>query len=492
MTDSLRTRLLAWYAGMVTIVIAVVAVAVCWVTWRSRLDAIDAELGARAAIVAAAVRPGGDGRFDVELPSESTAYFQRRQGTPYYAVWRGDGALVDRSDPDIASSRAPARGTWTRGRYREVVIHAQGLTVLTGRNISDVWREIWALAGTMTVVGLVGMAAALAGAWLVIGRALAPVQRINETARRMAEGDLTARIAVDGTGTELGQVAYALNLAFDRLRESIERQRRLTADASHQLRTPVATMIAELDWALLRKRSGDEYRESLETCRRAGARMQVLIEGLLTLARAEGGDRPLRRGAVHVDEIVEQAAAMLRPVAGRRGVTLDVSIDRAADPLAAIGDPDRLHDLVSSLLYNGILYNRPEGTVCATVAAEAGEVVLRVRDTGIGIGPDELPRVFDRFYRSPAARACEPAGAGLGLALARWIAEAHGGSIACSSEVGRGTELVVRLPAAHAVATGAGRLSARLPRPPSTPSASTAALAAGLQTDASPSAASSE
>ena len=138
----------------------------------------------------------------------------------------------------------------------------------------------------------------------------------------MAEGDLSARIAVERTDTELGQVASALNLAFDRLRESVERQRQFTADASHELRTPVATMMAELEWALLRERSSADYKESLETCHRAGARMQSLIEGLLTLARADSGELPVRRVTVRLDELVDGAVDLLRPLAQQRRVTL--------------------------------------------------------------------------------------------------------------------------------------------------------------------------
>ena len=489
MSDSLRTRFLAWHAGMVMLVIAIVAVAVCWVTWRSRLTVIDAELRTRAESVSGAVRPAAGGGFDVELSSDATTYFQGTEARPYYAVWSRDGALVDRSDPDIAPGGAPAPGVRTRGQHREVVVHSRGLTIMTGRDISDVWRELWALAVTMTTVALVGIAAALAGAWLLAGRALAPVQRINETARRMAEGDLTARIAVDRTETELGQVAFALNLAFDRQRESIERLQRFTADASHELRTPVATMIAELDWALLRERQGEEYRESLETCRRAGARMQSLVEGLLMLARADSGELPVRHIEVRLDLVARQAIDLLRPLAQQRGVTIEC----ATRPEAVIGDPDRLQDLVSTLLFNGVTYNRREGTVSVSIERVETAVVLRVRDTGMGISPDELPRIFDRFYRSDAARAREPAGAGLGLALAKWIAEAHEGSVMCSSELGHETEFVVHLPAAHAAATAdAGRLSARFAKPPAAPTASTATVRPGVQIDPRPSTASSE
>ena len=429
MADSLRVRLLLWYTAILMLVIGMVGVAVCMVTWRSRLATIDAELQARADAVSKSVERGVGGAFDVELPADATAYFQEAHTRPYYAVWGSDGRLIDRSDPDITATAQPEPGPRAQDNNREMVVSSRGLTVLVGRDIGDVRRELWSLASTIAMVALAGMAASLGGAWFLAGRALAPVQRINETARRMAEGDLSARIAVERTDTELGQVASALNLAFDRLRASIERQRRFTADASHELRTPVTTMMAELEWALLRDRSAGDYKESLDTCHRAGARMQSLIEGLLTLARADSGELPVRRLTVRLDALVDEAVTLLRPLAQQRQVMVRVS----SSEQTMVGDPDRLRELLSNLLYNGVAYNRPNGVVTVDVRREGAIVVLRVRDTGIGIDPDDLPRVFDRFYRGELARAREPAGAGLGLALVHWIVAAHGGTVACTA-----------------------------------------------------------
>jgi heavy metal sensor kinase len=444
MAESLRARLLAWYVAVLMLVITMVGAAVCWVTWRSRLAAIDAALLSRAEVVARSVQQGVGGAFDVELPPETTTYFQDPDARPYYAVWSAGGGLVDRSDPDLPSIGPSESGGRTRGNNRELIVSTRGFTILIGRNIGDVWRELWSLASTIAMVALVGVLASMAGAWWLAGRALAPVQRINAAARRMAGGDLEARIAVEHTDGELDQVASALNLAFDRLRESIERQRRFTADASHELRTPVATMMAEIDWALLRDRSAAEYRDSLETCHRSGARMQSLVEGLLTLARADSGELPINRVPIRIDDLLDESAELFRPLALQRRVTLGVS----AAPDTVIGDPDRLRDLFSNLLFNGIAYNRVGGLVELAAERDGPDVIVRVRDTGIGIGPEDLPRIFDRFYRADAARTREPAGAGLGLALAKWIAEAHGGSLACSSQLNRYAEFVVRLPAA--------------------------------------------
>jgi heavy metal sensor kinase len=450
MPDSLRIRLLLWYAGILVAVIVMVGAAVCLVTWRSRLANVDTELTVRADAIASSVERGADDAFDVELPADVTAYFQDVRARPYYAVWSTQGQLIDRSDPDVVASGPPRPGARTGATAREIVISRRGLTVLVGRDISDVWAELWGLAGTIVMVALGGVAASLAGAWFLAGRALAPVQRINETARRMADGDLDARIAIERTDTELGQVASALNLAFDRLRESIERQRQFTADASHELRTPVTTMMAELEWAMLRERPAADYQESLEICHRAGARMQALVEGLLMLARADSGELAVTRVHVRLDVLVDEAIELVRPLARQRGVTLRASLM----PVTIAGDPDRLRQLLSNLLFNAVAYNRAHGVVTVELkrARASGELdrddtaVLRVHDTGIGIDPEDLPRVFDRFYRGERAREREPAGAGLGLALVRWIATAHDGTVECTSERDSFTAFVVRLP----------------------------------------------
>jgi signal transduction histidine kinase len=171
--------------------------------------------------------------------------------------------------------------------------------------------------------------------------------------------------------------------------------------------------------------------------------MRALVDGLLTLARGDREALPLRRDPVRLDEIVEDAAAALGQVARDRQVSI------RADTVAASvrGDADRLAQLFTNLVYNAVAYNRPGGQVRIDVRTEAGDVVTRIADTGIGIDGNDLPRVFDRFYRGRDARTREPGGAGLGLAVAKSVVEAHGGTIACRSACGAGTEMTVRLPA---------------------------------------------
>jgi signal transduction histidine kinase len=258
----------------------------------------------------------------------------------------------------------------------------------------------------------------------------------------MAAGDLGARIAIERTENELEQVALALNEAFDRLHLALQNERRFTADASHELRTPLATISAEIEWGLSRERSGDEYRRCLETAGRASARMRRIVERLLTLARADTDGVTLRRAAVGLAPLVGDALALVQPLADQKRVRIETRVDTTT----VVGDPDRLTDLVTNLFSNAIQYNRDGGQVTVEVWPEGSDACLRVRDTGTGIGADDLPHIFDRFYRADKARTTHSGGAGLGLAIAKWIVDAHGGKIACQSTAGHGTEVLVRLP----------------------------------------------
>jgi heavy metal sensor kinase len=442
MLSSLRARLLLWYTLILAVVIATFAGTICYLFWRSLVADVERGLQASATPLAEGLRPAGSGDFDLVLPAE----FRLAEGSPpsltYFAAWNGAGELIDRS----AALEVPAPdgpGIRTRdGRLELTVAGPGGALVLVGRDLGDAQGDVLAFAGMAAAGGLGALVISLLGGWFLVGRALAPVARISDAAAAMSAGDLTARIAVERTENELEQVALALNQAFDRLHLAVENERRFTADASHELRTPLATISAEIEWALGRERSAEEYRRCLETCRRAADRMRLLVERLLTLARLDQAELVLQRVPVGLTPVVHDALAIVQPLAERRHVTIETHLDATT----VSGDRDRLTDLVTNLFSNAIQYNRDGGRVHVDVWPEDGDACLRVRDTGIGIAPDDLPRVFERFYRADKARTTHSGGAGLGLAIAKWIVEAHGGRIACESTIDRGTEVTVRLP----------------------------------------------
>ncbi len=265
---------------------------------------------------------------------------------------------------------------------------------------------------------------------------------MSAAARSISAADLSRRIDVDETESELGALAATLNETFDRLEAAWQRQVSFTADASHELRTPVSVIHSQAEHALARPRSVEEYRESLEACLRAAKRMKSLVESLLVLARCDAGRLDLARERVDLAETARQGAALLEPLAQERRVALETALA----PAVVQADAARLAQVVTNLVANAIRYNKEGGKVVLRTAVEGGDAVLSVSDTGIGIPEEDRPHVFARFYRADAARSNENGGGtGLGLAICRSIVEAHGGSIAFTSPPGEGTTFTVRL-----------------------------------------------
>lgn len=412
MRDSPRARLLLWYTLILAVVIAGFAGTVCHLYRRSLLRELDADLAAEARTIARALRPVASGEFDLDLARDPATDHVEPLRRTYHIVWSNTGELIDRSAPGAGLRSPGAPIARTRDAHREVaVVAAGGAIVLVGRPIGDLWPDVLSLGTTVAAAGLLALMLSLLGGWFLVGRALAPIARISGTARRMSEGDLTARIAIQQTESEFGQLASLLNDVFDRLRLAVAAQRRFTADASHELRTPLATMSAEVEWALSRNRADLDYRNAFATCRRALGRMHNIVERLLALARADSAELQLRRQPVLVAPLVEDAVALLRPLAQERRLSVASHVAAAVIP----GDAERLRELVTNLLSNAIQYNREGGRVDVDVWEESMSVCIRVADTGVGIGPEDLPRIFDRFYRADQARVRKNGGAGLGL-----------------------------------------------------------------------------
>ena len=294
--------------------------------------------------------------------------------------------------------------------------------------------------GNLTAAGVVILFFGLAGGWWFVSRALRPITHISSTAVKISAGDLSQRINIAETESELGQLAAVLNSTFARLEAAFAQQQQFTSDAAHELRTPVSVMLTQAQTALNRERTAPEYRETVETCQRAAQRMRRLIESLLALARLDAGQEQMKRLQFDFSKTISDCVEMVKPMAEERGVKIISELSA----LEITGDSERLAQVVTNLLTNAIQYNLPDGEVRVKLESQSGMAILTVTDKGQGIAPEDLPRVFERFYRADKSRST--GGNGLGLAISKAVVEAHGGTIEVSSTEDAGTVFTVRLP----------------------------------------------
>ncbi len=371
----------------------------------------------------------------------------------YYVIWGGDGKILKKSDsaPEtpypalrLDDEGLPIRVARTRKQFREV-IHSSRLdvNVLVGRSITEDLAAERRYGGWLFLVGTGVLAAGLLGGGWLSDRAIRPILSMTTAAQSISAQNLKERIDLQETDTELGQLATVLNGAFDRLEAAFEQQSRFTADASHELRTPLSVILAHTELALSRERTGDEYRAALETCQRASTRMKSLIEGLLMLARFDSGQPSLEAREFDLAQVIVECVELLQPLADVRGIRIETDLP----PIRLRADRSRISQVITNLLTNAIRYNRDGGKVHIGIAKNAAGTVIRVSDTGVGIPAEELPHIFDRFYRVDKARSRADGGSGLGLSICKTIVEAHGGVIHVTSDPGAGTIFEVRLPA---------------------------------------------
>jgi heavy metal sensor kinase len=311
-----------------------------------------------------------------------------------------------------------------------------------GLSMDDVEETLWTLLKVLLALAPALLLLASGGGLFLANRALAPIDRITRTAQRISAENLSGRIGLHGPDDEVGRLAWTFDAMLARLQEAFERQRRFTADASHELRTPLTAILGQIDVALDRPREAATYRATLTTLREQAQRLARLVGDLLFLARADAQLAPLVVEAIDMSALLQAVAAQLEPLAAAR----DQRLELTSVPLKVNGNEDDLIRLFLNLLDNAIRYTPPGGQIRLSCGCDRGEVIIRLRDSGPGIAPEHLPRLFDRFYRIDRGRSRTHGGSGLGLAIAQSIAHTHGGRIAVESSVGQGSTFTVNLP----------------------------------------------
>ncbi len=471
--SSLRARLALWYLLVLGLVLALFGGGIYLEVRGSLLGGIDNTLQARAEAVAgqASVGPGGlqyQGSDAPRAEAETAVYLFDTRG-----VLRDPIAGSTELPPQRGLVAAVLRG---RGGYW-ATLHGQRVYTMAVRDeggqagrvvgavqvtqsLDVVADQLTKLLATLAVATPALLLLATAGGVFLAGRALAPIDRITRTAGAIGAGNLAGRLGLAPRGDEVGRLAATfddmlgrLERAFAQQERAAAQQRQFAADASHELRTPLTIIKGDLDVLLRRRRTPDEYEEVARGVDDEVTRLGRLVEDLLTLARADSGQAELAREFIYLDALVDDVVTGLRRLAGAKGVAIETRLE---PDVAVIGDPARLRQLALNLLGNAVKYTPSGGRVHVTLIGEGDRARLEVGDTGIGIAPEDLPHIFDRFFRADKARARAEGGTGLGLSIARWSAEAHGGRIDVRASPERGAVFTVTLPLAPTEAEGHG------------------------------------
>lgn len=460
---SIRTRLALIYTGLLAVALLAFGSGV-FLVLRAQLQAsFDAALQANAEHAGGAFAQDVDasgslrpaprlvdqfastgGRIVVLGPDGGVLADSASAGTRQLPVSDGDLTAADRHEH---VTRDVSLGDDALRMTLEPVIAADGRQIgyIAWADSTRPLRDVLTTVATSLLLGgALVVFLALAGGLTLARRALAPVAEVTDTARAIAlSGDFAARVEAGRAGDEVGELAVAFNEMLAALEHNHQALQRFLGDASHQLRTPLTTIRANLDLAKRKDVPDDDRRAILADAREEAERMGRLVADLLALARAESGV-PLEFAPVELDAVVVEAVRRQAQAASHVKMTVSV------EPALVDGDRDRLADLVGVLLDNAARYTPEGGSVGAELSIDDGSAVLRVSDTGIGLSEEDRGRVFERLYRGARARALRPSGTGLGLAIARWIVESHGGTILLANRPEGGTIATVTLPVLEA------------------------------------------
>jgi heavy metal sensor kinase len=316
--------------------------------------------------------------------------------------------------------------------------------VVVGQSLRDVQRAQKQLLILLAITNPVALLlAGLGGLWFA-SRALSPVDRLTRAAERIGRGNLRERVEEPRSSDEIGRLGATFNQMISRLEQAFERERRFTGDASHELKTPLAVLRGDIEVALRRERTPEEYQRVLKSSLEEIGRLTKLTEDLLTLARSDADQSVLEREQVPLDQLAAEAREHIAALAESAGVSL--TYDPPPSSVVVEGDQKRLQQLLVNLLDNAIKYTPAGGSARLALSVKDSSAVIEVSDTGRGIPASALPHIFERFYRQTDPRDSRVTGFGLGLAISKWIADAHGGSIEVDSHEGQGSKFTVRLP----------------------------------------------
>jgi len=474
MFSSVRSRLTLWYAAVLGCTLLLLSSAIYWNVRRNILARSDAGLEELSDSFLATLE--AELRLEARQgvgPAARQSMLEHQYPGRAFAVFDARGARV--VGPSGPGGAGQAREPWaqafseaaercgrpatsqaflslpgphggTRCYRRAFEEQGSGYVLVIVASLRPENELLRRLQVTLAWLVPVTIVLAAAGGYFLAGRNLAPVADMTARAERIGESTLHDRLAVPHPRDELGRLAQTFNRLLDRLDQAFERQRRFIADASHELRTPVAILQGESEVALAKSgRSPDEYRESLAILQHEARRLSRIVEDMFTLTRADAGQYPVAPRELYLDELVAECVQSVRTLAAAKSISLTVEAD---GELPAVADEALLSQLLLNLLDNAIKYTQEGGRIAVRSRSAPAGLEVAVSDNGPGIPAESQARIFERFFRADPARtrANSGGGAGLGLAIAKWIAEAHRGSLELTRSDASGTVFTLRLP----------------------------------------------
>lgn len=460
--SSIRARLTAWYFVSLALILSLFAAGAWFAMRASMRAAVDRDLDQRIRDVREfTAQELSEG--EAELLEELQEHSLLGLGGGLLQLSDADGRLLFRSGRlknshlDLIQARPGDRNTQFASRLagNEPVRVAARVVEVNGRSFliqvaEPMARFNEALAGFERILLILApcfLLLATAGGFWMASRALAPVDRITTDARAIRAGNLSARLAMPRVRDELGRLTETLNEMLDRIEGEVKRIVQFTADASHELRAPLTLIHTAAEFSLRRERSREELVDALRKIVRESERTSRLVDDLLLLARADSKADALRLAPTDILSTGREAAGLAAGLAQAKNIEISSEIPR--DALVLDGDEQLLEQLWLILLDNAVKYTPDGGRIRFAMRPVNSHLETTVSDTGIGIAPSDLPHVYDRFWRADKVRSRAAGGAGLGLAIARWIVETHRGEIEIDSELGHGSQVRVRLPLAH-------------------------------------------
>jgi heavy metal sensor kinase len=459
MLDSVRLRLTLWYAGVLALSLIAFALVIYYAAGNIFHERQDESLRSTAETVASAYLEEFGEVHSASIAGQvvlAEITFPNRYveltdniGKTVASLPKLSGSTLTIPLPVLAQARARGFSHVTVNGLRVAVVPlpadqklgyavvAEPLSVVED-GLTELRRDLF--AGVLLVLVL-----ASGGGYFLARKSLAPIASMNSQTQHISAENLSARLDVVNSQDELGRLAITINDLLARLQNSFDEQQRFIADASHELRTPLAVLRGETEVALGKTRSVEEYQQSLWLIQDEAERLSRIVEDLFILARQPINTRAaLNKQRLSLNQTVRDCARAAQVLAIRKGVRLKLEND--VPSIALNGDEELIKRMLLNLLDNAVKYTPAGGEISLTLARQNGNAEIVVRDTGIGIPVTDQPRVFDRFFRVDKARARVLGGAGLGLSIAQWIVEVHGGEITVASVSGEGSTFTVLLP----------------------------------------------